>query len=258
MTEWAIGSVSACLASITSYPIDVIKTRFQTSNKGVVTVVKDIAKKNGLKGFYKGLSSNLCTYPIFWGIYFQAKSIDVEPTENKHANKIIKSLGAAGFATCIVNPLFVFKVRFQTVDKSMGYTNLAKSMWRNEGITSFYKGLGPSLINNFKLGVQFPLYEYLLDETKDWIPNKSARVFISSSVAKVVANNALYPMDRIRTIQRNTTMKMSIKQAGKQIIRQEGFLGLYRGMMLYNMRSIPEFVLLMVYKEFITDMVNKS
>ena len=53
-------------------PIDVIKTNYQIINtqKKKQQKLKDVIKiinKNGIKGFYSGITPNLLSYPIFWG-----------------------------------------------------------------------------------------------------------------------------------------------------------------------------------------------
>ena len=73
-------------------------------------------------------------------------------------DKFIKVNIASAVGSFITNPLFVLKVRKQT--SSLSYSCLISSINKNEGIRAFYKGYGTTVLNNTKLGIQFPLYDY--------------------------------------------------------------------------------------------------
>ena len=280
---------SASLAVVITYPIDVIKTQFQVTLKGsesrsnlftlkgseshsnlftrlkhknpkganVTSLTKDLYQQRGLYGFYRGVGSSLMTYPIFWGLYFQTKKIKWEPTNYKYGDKFIIASGSGIVASIITNPLFVIKTRFQTdnlkthsnspIKKS--YTNLIKSIYHHEGIGGYYKGLLPTLLNNTKLGVQFPLYDYLKEQTDS--------VLISSGLAKTLASTIFYPLDLIRVNQRDLVEKLSIRDAVKQIYKKSGPIGFYRGVMLYNFVNGSGFVLMMLIKDKLDRLVEE-
>lgn len=247
-----IGITSSVLATTTLQPIDVVKTRVQlsrtTNNPIGFTNATGYIYKLGPRAFYKGLLPNLGTYPIFWGVFFQTNGIDVNITDNKYTNKFIKSQGSSAIASLIANPLFVFKTRVQGIDNNLKYTRLFKSILKNEGIGGFYKGMNSTLLNNFKLGIQFPLYDYLKDEYNMNTVN-------SSLISKAVSTSIFYPFDLIRVNQRFSKESMSIMNTAKVIYSKDGFVGLYRGMILYNMISTPNFILMMVFRDILTNII---
>ena len=114
--EFLISSISSVLSSTLVYPIDVIKTQYQVTRinqknpSNAIQVIRHINKTQGIKGFYKGLGSNLMTYPLFWGFYFEMRKVNYQPTGYKYPDKIFMSFISGVGATTIVNPLYVMKV----------------------------------------------------------------------------------------------------------------------------------------------------
>ena len=125
-------------------------------------------------------------------------------------------------------------------------------MYRKEGIASFYKGTISSLVKGTEMGIIFPLKDYLKDEH-----NFSSAT--SSFVSKFIAGLTTYPIDLIRTRQRDSTQRnVSMIKAAKQYIRanHNNPFCLYRGLSLYMMTSIPQFVLMMCIYDYATDLLK--
>jgi solute carrier family 25 (mitochondrial folate transporter), member 32 len=239
--EFAIGTISSIISYSLTYPIDAIKTNYQVANLNQKPILKDVIKQiyitHGIRGFYRGISSNLLTYPLFWGIFFQT---------NSHSNVFI----ASGIASLVTNPLFVLKTRFQSlghsdnlVNQKVSYFNLTKNIYKNEGPRGFFKGFGSTLANNTKLWIQMPLYDKLYEKTNN--------IVMASMIAKIASATLYYPTDLIRTNQRNLKDNRNVFELSKSIYRTNGIKGFYNGVMLYNLVSIPSFVTLMVCRDYI-------
>ena len=140
----------------------------------------------------------------------------------------------------IANPFFVIRTRLQTSKQTVKITPLIINIYHKEGLKGFQKGLSSSLLNNTKLVLQFPLYDYL---------KKNYNTITSSFIAKFISNTLFYPSDLIRTNQRNSPIKITMLNATKQIYNIGGLFGFYRGVILYNCISIPNFVLMMLILE---------
>ena len=257
--EFISSYVSSLIASAIVYPIDVIKTQYQVSNinKGLQTNSYQLTKKlyidNGMNGFFRGLTPNLLTYPIFWATFFQTKKLDYKPTGYEYVDKCYMAFLSSGVASTIANPLFVFKTRMQTNNLNnninANYIVLVKSMYNNEGLSSFMKGLGPTLANNSKLVIQFPLYDYL--------KTKNDSVFLSSLISKTLASTIFYPFDLIRINQRESVSKLSFIDATKKVYygtiknSKPTFLNFYKGVVLYNFVTAPNFIIMMLLIEHV-------
>lgn len=74
MVNLALGGVAGVLGQTSSYPLDVLRRRLQTSNTihkhPIVTTISHIYSTEGWRGFFKGLSMNWVKGPIAVGISF--------------------------------------------------------------------------------------------------------------------------------------------------------------------------------------------
>ena len=261
--EFIASLVSSSCASICTHPIDIIKTQFQVTRlrkkrtqTKVTTLIRNLYKQKGFRGFFNGVASNLLTYPIFWAVFFQTKKMLPTTSDNKYADKFTQYLAASGIGSIIANPLFVLKTRFQTlnlkrpVDAHKSYAHLVQKIYRNEGLRGFYKGLTFSLINNTKITIQFPLYDTLIEQ--------GYGVLYAALISKTVSTTIFYPFDLFRIIQRNSPKKLKILGIAKKVYSTHGLRGFYKGVMLYNLTSTPNFVIMMCLKDAIVFISNQS
>lgn len=235
--DFAKGFFSNGIATIIIHPLDVVKSRYQVnnSNTSINTIVSDIWKSNGIKGFYRGIIPNLSTYTVFWAVFFQSKNMNIHITDNV----FLKSYIAGNLASTFTNPLFVLKTRLQVNNTNKNI--IIKELYNNK--SHLFKGLPSTYLNNLKLGIQFPLYDY--------IKNKTENIVFSSFTSKLLCSTVFYPLDLIRVNQRNSTKKTTIINISKNIYKSNGIKGFYRGVLLYNSVSIMNFTIMMSILECI-------
>ena len=310
------GFVSSSIAVYTVQPLDTVKTQFQSgllnnNNKRIPQIASDIYKLQGIKGFYKGSLSMISTYPIFWSVFFQIKGMKIISSENKFVDSITNTAIASSVASIVTNPLFVLKTRKQTDSinnrEPTKYGQKIKNIFIKEGISGFFRGTNTTLFSNGKLGMQFPLYDYILQQTDQYYStvdnfrgtgqrngavdgsdrtgqrngavdgsdrtgqrngavdgsdrtgqrngavdgsDRTGQVFIASFISKLLANSVFYPTDIIRTIQRdNIKERKTILGIARELYAKHGIRGFYRGIMIYNMVSCPNFVIMMLLKK---------
>ncbi|WVR08628.1 hypothetical protein IAU60_005684 [Kwoniella sp. DSM 27419] len=223
------GAGAGLVASITTCPLDVVKTRLQAQHlrKGaegyedVNLIIKRIWGTSGAKGFYRGLGPTLAGYLPTWGIYFTVYDLVKDKagtwaTEhdflrgNTAVVHIFAAMTAGATGTVLTNPLWVVKTRFMaqagTVDSATRYRTTIgaiRSIYKTEGFRAFYKGLLPSLMGVSHVAVQFPLYE----QAKSWAdPGNGDHSSLSpgtilacSAFSKMIASLATYPHEVLRT-----------------------------------------------------------
>ncbi|GLT60309.1 hypothetical protein SLA2020_330810 [Shorea laevis] len=160
------GGMAGAVAQTAIYPLDLVKTRLQTSasdggrapNLGKLT--KDIWVHEGTRAFYKGLAPSLLGIIPYAGIelaayetlkdlsktYILHNSAEPGPLVQLGCGTVSGALGA----TCVY-PLQVIRTRLQaqssnTTDAYKGMSDVFWRTLRNEGYRGFYKGIFPNLL----------------------------------------------------------------------------------------------------------------
>jgi solute carrier family 25 folate transporter 32 len=248
-----IGILSNTFSTTVIHPIDVIKTNYQVAIKNNPQKINNIIKlkwrNGGLKNFYRGLSPNILTYPIFWGVFFEGRKYNFYLFKNRYLNNFSQYFLLANFASTITNPLFVIKTKLQTVNRRKDIFNMLKDIYRYNGLRGFFKGYLATILNNLKLGIQFPLYDHFKDFNRKiafFDKNEKINIAFSSTLSKLISSSITYPLDLIRLIQRGSNLKISIIDIVKNVYKREGIIGLYRGILLYNFVSTGNFVIMMI------------
>eukprot|EP01114_Cavostelium_apophysatum_P023606 TRINITY_DN8945_c0_g1_i1.p1 TRINITY_DN8945_c0_g1~~TRINITY_DN8945_c0_g1_i1.p1 ORF type:complete len:304 (-),score=47.14 TRINITY_DN8945_c0_g1_i1:9-920(-) len=158
-----------------------------------------------------------------------------------------KHLIAGGVAGAIsrtcVSPLERLKILFQIQspgsEKYQGIFRSLKMMYTEEGIAGWFKGNGTNVIRMLPYSaVQFAAYEQF---KKMMIPKDKTDLtpftrLIAGALAGIASVSATYPLDLIRTrlaAQNNAGTSLAkyqgIAHCTKLIIRDEGWLALYKG-----------------------------
>lgn len=252
LKDGAIGFVSSSVATTLVYPVDVIKTNFQMNAEKIIRpspmrIAGDIFKTKGILGFYRGISPQIMTYPIFWSVFFPTKALveNYKVTNNYFADKVVASYISAAIGSTIANPLFVLKTNMQ-VDGQPSVHSVAKKLYTDSGLRWITRGWTATMLNNSKLCCQFPLYDVLKEKY-------DINVISASFISKAVTTSIFYPLDLIRTKQRNLG-NLTLSQAFHTIFTHGGVIGLYRGVMLNFVVSTPNFILTMWFKDILDDL----
>ncbi|XP_007517638.1 mitochondrial ornithine transporter 2-like [Erinaceus europaeus] len=179
----AAGSLASAFAALVLCPTELVKCRLQTMYEmemsGKITkrqntvwsVVNAILRKDGLLGFYHGLSGTLLQevpgYFFFFGGYEVSRSIfasgrskdDLSPAH------LMISGGIAGICHwVVVYPVDCIKSRIQVLSmsgKQAGFARTLRNTVKNEGVAVLYSGLKVTLIRAVPAnGSLFIVYEY--------------------------------------------------------------------------------------------------
>lgn len=255
---------------------------------GIRDTVAWIIKNQGLRGLYRGLGPTILGYLPTWAIYFSVydevkkrlgdneyhdPSLPDHPLERRKAwaTHIIAAMTAGASGTIATSPLWVIKTRFMTqpADESpYRHTwDAFRTIYRTEGWRAFYRGLFPSLLGVTHVAVQFPLYEQL----KHWFADRSGvstvqlssgTILLCSALSKMTASIATYPHEVIRTrlqIQRNphsgaltdTRTYRGFIHTTARVVRREGWKGLYKGLSINLVRTVPNSAVTLVTYELL-------
>lgn len=289
------GALAGAITATFVCPLDVLKTRLQVQRVGAVTAaggitgcLTQIAKNEGLKGLYRGLTPTLMALLPNWAVYFTVYDklkTGLTTKADRHRVKAtpithMSAAAGAGVATLMVtNPLWVVKTRLQTqhMQLNLGRTKLNQTIpyrgtfnalfriAREEGITGLYSGLAPSLMGICHVVIQFPLYEFSKQQMAE---HKGCKVeelgpvdlVLTSAFSKMVAATATYPHEVIRSYMHVTGSGPinGLVEACRSIFREDGLRGFYRGCGTNLLRTTPAAALTFTSFELISRFLRKT
>jgi solute carrier family 25 (mitochondrial folate transporter), member 32 len=179
---------------------------------------------------------------------------------------------AGAATTALTNPVWVIKTRMLSSDRGAAgaYPSMVagvRSIYRNEGLAGFYRGLGVSLIGVSHGAVQFAVYEpakrayrqhYRRPRDADGsglddAPLGTEATMLLSSGAKLVAGAVTYPYQVLRSRLQNYQADERFGRGFSGVVRktwsEEGVRGFYRGLVPGVIRVMPAtWVTFLVYE----------
>ena len=108
-------------------------------------------------------------------------------------------------------------------------------MWRNEGVRGFFKGNGVNIVRIAPFSAfEFFFYDFYKKQLFQGENSGNWAKLCCGGLTGMTASTLTYPLDLIRTKLAihvaDSTIKPSIYSVGKQIVKETGFTGLYKGL----------------------------
>jgi len=287
------GGVAGTVASFLTNPLEVVRTQLQsssaTSTGGLASaagspkiIAQRIFESQGLRGFYKGLRPTLAgiipARTVYFFTYEQSKRRlgALNMPEGSVGNALISGFSAGIASNTLTNPIWMVKTRIQLLaDKSAGqraytgYTDVIGSIFREEGIGGFYRGITASYWGCAEGAIQFLIYEKVKKRVleKQNIENErlglppttqhtKLSLFCTAALAKGVAAVVTYPHEVARTRLREQAREGVFRYKGMWqaiglVAKEEGRSGLYAGMGVHLMKVIPNSAIMFLTYEVV-------
>lgn len=221
---------------------------------------------NYLIQYYRGLAPNLIGNVSAWGCYFAlyAEFKDYINTSNLTIDYFASS-SLAGITTSILtNPIWVLKTRIIAKGKNDegAYKSIIdgiRTMVRNEGIASFWKGSIPSMFQVFQASLQITIYDHLknylyktrapTEAVPDPVVDGAAAASLSttqylytSATSKIISTLIMYPTQVVKSRLQNNSQSRhtSIMQVVRNLYFHEGGVAaFYKGLSANIVRVVP-------------------
>lgn len=299
------GGIAGSFSATITCPMEVVKTHLQASKggsevalsaKGPFAVARNIARIEGVKGFFRGLLPTLIGILPARATYFWAYSTTKDFLSNRIGESPIVhmlSAAAAGISSnTLTNPIWLMKSRVQLqagarANNSMvyrGYGDAMLRIFREEGIAGFFKGLTASYWGVTEGALHFVVYErikakliennkrrtvrgdFLRDNVHPPDPNRltSLQYLTAAAFSKLIASAATYPHEVVRLRMREQPKFVGavpkyrgMIQSLRLIAREEGRRGLYAGMGTHLARVVPNAALMFFTYEVVVKWIEK-
>lgn len=271
------GTGAGSIACLATYPLDLVKTRFQVSKhpgySGTVDALQQIVRREGVGALYKGIGTSLFGSAFAWGVYFYGYNTFKSLLSDRGArtlgapDHLAAGCAAGSLVAAATNPIWVVKTRLQT-DLSLqtgqrayrGLIDGLVTIGRREGLRGLYKGIGPSLLAVSQGAVQFTVYEDLKRRLRILRDGDDLGVLefgAASAVSKVAGVTATYPFSTVRAIVQDHRGSVSATASLFRLVREHGALALYRGFAPNLLRMLPSSVITFVSYEQLLRVIDR-
>jgi len=160
----ALGGSAAVFAVNFTHPIELVKSRVQINNMGVMKTISDTMKNEGIAAFWKGLPWAYCREGSYTAIRLGAyapvrDAIGAGAPDSPIYMKFFAGAITGGIGSVAGNPFDVLKTLSQTnKGKPIPLSTLVGDMYRDQGVAGFYRGVNVNVmraivLNATKMGV---------------------------------------------------------------------------------------------------------
>ncbi|KAM7259243.1 hypothetical protein ACFE04_014984 [Oxalis oulophora] len=251
------GAIAGAAAKTVTAPLDRVKLLMQTHGLragqqtaknaiGFIEAITLIAKEEGVKGYWKGNLPQVIRIIPYSAVQLFAYETYKKLFKGKDGQlSVIGRLAAGACAgmtsTFVTYPLDVLRLRLAVEPGYQSMTEVALTMLREEGFSSFYYGLGPSLLGIAPyIAVNFCIFDLVKKSLPEKYQQKAQSSLLTAVVSATVATLTCYPLDTVRRqMQMRGSPYNSVLDAISGIVERDGVVGLYRGFVPNALKNLP-------------------
>jgi len=190
------GGVAGMVGAVVTSPLEVVKTRFQSSvgtniisslgdvrvehqvgrYSRIWTTLTHIVMQEGPQGLFRGLAPTLMGVAPSRAIYFWAYSTaksTLNTSSSLHPNTdtvhVLSAATAGLLSSCTTNPLWVIKTRMQLEREkaSPSLVTIVRTIYSERGVRGFWRGVSASAWGISETVMHFVIYEKLKQQWLD-------------------------------------------------------------------------------------------
>ncbi|CAL4950574.1 unnamed protein product [Urochloa decumbens] len=254
---FAAGAAAGAAAKTVTAPLDRVKILMQThsvrvagetTKKGIgfLEAIADIGKEEGLKGYWKGNLPQVIRIIPYSAVQLFSYEVYKKIFRRKDGELTVFGRLAAGAcagmtSTLVTYPLDVLRLRLAVQSGHSTMSQVALNMLREEGLASFYGGLGPSLIGIAPyIAVNFCVFDLMKKSVPEKYKNRPETSLATALLSATFATMMCYPLDTVRRqMQMKGTPYYTIFDAIPGIVERDGLVGLYRGFVPNALKNLP-------------------
>ncbi|KAJ8279130.1 hypothetical protein COCON_G00061960 [Conger conger] len=275
------GAMAGAVSRTGTAPLDRMKVFMQVhatkSNKiSLVGGFKLLLDEGGMTSLWRGNGANVLKIAPETAIKFMAyeqykKLLASEPGKVRTHERFIAGSLAGATAQTAIYPMEVMKTRLtlRKTGQYSGFFDCAKKILKKEGVKAFYKGYIPNILGIIPYaGIDLAVYEslknaWLARYAKDTANPGVLVLLCCGTISSTCGQLASYPLALVRTrMQAQASLEGSEQQSMRQlfqnIVKKDGFFGLYRGILPNFMKVIPAVSISYVVYEYMRSALGIS
>lgn len=212
----AAAGTSAVITVTGIHPIDVVKTRLQTSGDGgrdykslgIGGSVRTIAAEEGVGAFWKGIAAAWMREASYTslrlGLYSPIKSALGVTNDSSFFMKFFAGSSAGALGSLVGNPFDVLKTRMMTAEgkEAPQIGKAASELYAQQGMSGFYRGLEANVMRAMVLnGTKMACYDQIkgMIIESGAVPAGVPTQFCSAFGAGFFMASTVAPFDMVRT-----------------------------------------------------------
>jgi len=253
-------AIGAGIAEATTLPTDVAKVRLQLQSSslgelryhGMVDCIVKVARVEGLRALWKGLIPALVrqvSYHSFTFVLYEpirdmvSPFLGMEAARSNYLQRLLAAGTSAAIAIALFNPTEVLKTQMQSSSGNVTMKEVAKKVWNKDGLKGFWAGLRPNVVRTFLVnGAEIGTYDesklVLLESVGDGLVAHVSASFVAGLASACVSTPADVVKTRFMNAAGSDQASKGIIHTGYAILRDEGFLALYKGFLLIVCRKL--------------------
>ncbi|XP_052171889.1 probable envelope ADP,ATP carrier protein, chloroplastic [Diospyros lotus] len=254
---FAAGAISGAVAKTVTAPLDRIKLLMQTHGLraghegakqgiGFIEAFTLIGKQEGIQGYWKGNLPQVMRIIPYSAVQLFAYDAYKRLFRGKDGELSVSGRLAAGAcagmtSTFVTYPLDVLRLRLAVEPGCKTMSEVALNMLREEGLASFYSGLGPSLIGIAPyIAMNFCIFDLMKKSLPEKYQKRTGSSLVTALLSATLSTLVCYPLDTVRRqMQMKGTPYKTVLDAFPGIVARDGLIGLYRGFVPNALKSLP-------------------
>lgn len=232
-------TIGGCLSFLSIYPSEVIKSNYQflkNNDKTYFSVINNIYKTNGIKGFYRGMLSPMCMQGprMAFGMTLTEYFISQFP-DRKYSGYFSGAIAGALTGMFIATP--TENIKTYSIHNNVSAKNAIINLFNKNNIKGFTKGIYViAMKESFTYSSRMGTNHYLKEIIK---PKNTLEVSLVGGVASAIASIFSTPFDVVAVrLQSDYKSKYkNIIDCFIKIYKEEGIKMLYRGAIIRSLRT---------------------
>ena len=247
-----LGGISGCISRTIVAPMDKIKILMQYKKTTLPfnIFLKNNIKQEGFLNLWKGNGANLIRIFPFSGLQFVVydfcKDNLLKNKKNTNTERLLCG-GVSGIvATTFTHPFDVIKHRLMCYPNINTFKEASIDIYKENGgnIKNYFKGYGSTICSLTPfIALNFATFDFLKEniiKNNENNENNTATTLTIGGVSALFSQTVCYPLDTIRRrMQNKELIYKNGLDAGKKILKQEGILSFYKGLLPNILRMVP-------------------
>ncbi|KAJ2549141.1 hypothetical protein EV175_004560 [Coemansia sp. RSA 1933] len=289
-THLGAGALSGVTSCVLLQPFDLLKTRIQQNNaqlttapvkSPVINAIRSTIAADGVVGLWRGTVPSLIRNAPGTSLYFYFLNhtkhiclalehrISGDSSRTKLSSMSNMAVGASSRAMAgfLLMPGTLLKVHYESsLYKYAGIMGAVNEIWRKGGVRGFFVGAVPTAIRDAPYaGLYMLMYEAIKAKEREFALNRSVDLaettvtMVAGVLAGLSASYLTQPFDLVKTrMQLRPAEYPTVLHSFSKILREESFVGFFRGISLRVLRKGIQASLVFTLYEWVVRTSTKS